>query len=322
MSKRTNMTMIGAFVLTALGLGVGATVVLASGALFRDTFTAFSLFDGSVLGLSVGAPVVFRGVQVGTVSEIRIMLEDDPRLTIPDNTDARIPVIYEIDRSLLTSRGTTGDLDAARLTTLVNHGLRAQLLTESFVTGRLIVSLDFFPEDQATVGNWPVAHAEIPTVPTPIEEIQHKIAGLFDELEALDISGLLATVEGTFATVTEVVEEADMESLTSSYQQAMVQLDATLVSVRNLSEGLAVDLHAVALSAAERARQLEAVFAQAQATMATISVALGPDSPVSVELTHALEQLGDAAHAFRALADAIEQNPSILVRGRAVPEGN
>ena len=67
MSKQASKTMIGVFVLCALGLALGAVLLLGSGKLFRKTYVAVCYFEGSVGGLNVGAPVIFRGVKVGSV---------------------------------------------------------------------------------------------------------------------------------------------------------------------------------------------------------------------------------------------------------------
>ena len=72
MSKPANKTMIGLFVVGAIVLIVVAIGVLGSGKFFKRQFNYFMVFEGSVKGLNVGSPVVFRGVKVGVVSVIRM----------------------------------------------------------------------------------------------------------------------------------------------------------------------------------------------------------------------------------------------------------
>ena len=67
-----NKTMIGLFVVGAIALVVVAIGVLGSGKLFRESVPYVMVFEGSVKGLNVGAPVVFRGVKIGAVSIIRM----------------------------------------------------------------------------------------------------------------------------------------------------------------------------------------------------------------------------------------------------------
>jgi ABC-type transporter Mla subunit MlaD len=74
MSKQANKTKIGIFVLGAMALLVIAIVVLGSGKLFRETFKAVCFFEGPVGGIDVGAPVVFDGVRIGSVTDKGLLL--------------------------------------------------------------------------------------------------------------------------------------------------------------------------------------------------------------------------------------------------------
>jgi paraquat-inducible protein B len=69
-SVRANATAVGAFVLGAIAIAIGVVVVFGSGAFFRDAKRYVIFFDGSLEGLSVGAPVKYRGVQIGTVATV------------------------------------------------------------------------------------------------------------------------------------------------------------------------------------------------------------------------------------------------------------
>jgi paraquat-inducible protein B len=141
-NKKISPAVIGAFVLGALALIVIAIVIFGSGQLFRQTRDFVLYFDNSVNGLHVGAPVKLKGVEIGAVKDIRLQLEPNSQLD-------KIPVIVEIDLEKLTSRGATSvartDIETLRQT-VIQRGLRGQLLMESLVTGLLYVGLDFFPD--------------------------------------------------------------------------------------------------------------------------------------------------------------------------------
>ena len=98
MSKPANKRLIGVFVLGAIALLVIAVVVLGSGKFFRKTFKAVCFFEGSVGGLSVGAPVVFNGVRIGEVTDV-VLRYDTRDLT------ATIPVYIEIDPQRMETVG-------------------------------------------------------------------------------------------------------------------------------------------------------------------------------------------------------------------------
>ena len=143
MNKKISPTLIGAFVVGALALIVIAILVFGSGRLFRQTKDFVLYFDNSVNGLRIGAPVKFKGVEIGSVKDIRLQLEQGKLIN-------KIPVIIEIDLEKLTSRGATS-ADCDRWTAkpfskaIVDRGLRGQLEMESLVTGLLYIALDLFP---------------------------------------------------------------------------------------------------------------------------------------------------------------------------------
>jgi len=101
MNKKTSPALIGAFVVGAVVLLVIAVIAFGSGRLFRQTKEFVLYFDGTVNGLHIGAPVKFKGVEIGSVKNILLQLDNDTRVD-------KIPVIIEIDLKKLTSRGATG----------------------------------------------------------------------------------------------------------------------------------------------------------------------------------------------------------------------
>ena len=130
MGKRINPATVGAFVLGAIGLILAAVVVFGSGSLFRKTHEFVIYFGGDINGLRVGAPVKFKGVEIGAVKRIKLRLEQDVNR---DNgqlrADVRIPVIIELDEEKIVSHGGTAiDLDDPHtVPNLIREGMRAQL---------------------------------------------------------------------------------------------------------------------------------------------------------------------------------------------------
>ena len=76
MARRSNTTLIGLFIVGAVALAVGAALLFGSGML-REKSRFVMFFSGSVKGLAVGAPVNFRGVKIGSVTDIRLLLDPD-----------------------------------------------------------------------------------------------------------------------------------------------------------------------------------------------------------------------------------------------------
>ena len=185
MSKEANKTVIGFFVVGSIALGVIAIIVLGSGKFFKETRTAVCYFEGSVGGLNVGAPVVFRGVKIGSVKDVVLRADSSKMVfTIPVYID------LEPERIQVTGIRTEGRF-LQNLKTLIDQGLRASLEMQSFVTGQMQVGLDFHPDKPAKFEKdlYDTHIPEIPTIPTPMQELAKKLKKLpieqiFDKLSA------------------------------------------------------------------------------------------------------------------------------------------
>ena len=128
---------IGLFVLGAIVLAVLGLVTFGGSGLFRHGDSYAIHFDESLKGLRLGAPVTFRGVDIGQVTEIRAVYEQDTGAV-------RVPVTVELrPGALALTDGMAGGSDV--LTDLVARGLRARLDLQSLLTGQLLIALDFFP---------------------------------------------------------------------------------------------------------------------------------------------------------------------------------
>lgn len=169
MSKKANKTLIGAFVVGAVMLLILSLVVFGSGRFFRRTNKYVLFFEGSVKGLAVGAPVTFRGVKIGTVKDISLVYD-------PSSRFAFIPVIIETEPHRI--KGAPLIHNRENIQYLIKTGLRAQLDMQSFLTGQLAVVLDFFPDKPARFLGLIKEYPEIPTVPSPLGELQKNISDI------------------------------------------------------------------------------------------------------------------------------------------------
>ncbi|HWT81518.1 MAG TPA: MlaD family protein, partial [Candidatus Methylomirabilis sp.] len=123
MARKTNPAIIGGFLLGAVALAVAALVVFGGGKFFRSTQRWVAYFNESIRGLAIGAPVTFRGVKVGSVVDIRVVVD-------PKTVQARTPVVFEIEADRLTDvQGGPVEFmkDREGAKRAFEHGLRAQL---------------------------------------------------------------------------------------------------------------------------------------------------------------------------------------------------
>jgi paraquat-inducible protein B len=161
--QRSDPRVIGGFVLGAIGLLVAAVLVFGSGQVFRKYERAVVFFQGAVSGLRVGAPVDFRGVQVGSVVEISIQYD-------VSTGRSAIPVVIEIDPARIKTTSRTAEDTRFSIERMVERGLRAELRSVSFVTGQMAVQLNFNPRTEARLSGTDQPYPEIPSVPSTFEQ--------------------------------------------------------------------------------------------------------------------------------------------------------
>ncbi len=252
MSKRANPTVIGAFVAGAVALGVSAVLVFGGGELFRAKQEYVLYFEGSIKGLQVGAPVRFRGVKVGTVTDVRVVVDTE-------SFEVAIPVIVEIDPRSVTRLGEDRAPRRLRIDQAIERGLRAQLQLQSLLTGQLFIQLDFYSDKPArfVASNGDIP--ELPTIPTPIQEIERKFSDFpIEEMltkfqstaEGIDrlvnapetmqaIRSLNATLKQATATLATAESAiADESQLRYELSRTMAELSAAARSVRLLADEL------------------------------------------------------------------------------------
>jgi len=303
---------IGAFVLGAMALAVIGITIFGSGKLFRKTSTFVMYFPGSVDGLNVGAPVKFKGVEIGSVTQIRINLGEYRA------QDSRIPVFVEIDDARATQQGTETNVDYVN-TLIHDRGLRAQLQPQSLLTGLLFVQLDFFPDTPiVTVLPADSPYREIPTVPTTLAEAQQAITRILAKLEKADIEGMLATGREALEGIRSVVTSPDLRRFEAGLPGTLANVDEAITSFRQLATRLDGETLPLIAGLKQAATQADSTLQEWKGTAKLLNDALEPDSALRNQLTAALDELTGAGRSVRLLADFLERNPSAVVRGRTV----
>jgi paraquat-inducible protein B len=246
-------------------------------------------FDGSVRGLTVGAPVEFRGLRIGTVSGIR------PEVDFTTRT-IRIAVTanMEPDRLRGTSRVTGEERRNTMLPALVERGLRAQLQVASLLTGQKFIDLNFQPDEPDRTVDFSGPVPEMPTVPPAFDEIADSVEQILKRFETLPIDQLAADLQTAIVTLNDTLQETKgLVRTTNRNMDPMVR-----------------DLRGAAVAARQ-------ALEEAQRTTASLDNSIGESSEVRTRLALMLRELTSSARSIRELADSLERNPESLIKGKS-----
>lgn len=317
MSKENHTAAIGAFVLGALLIAI-TIVIFALGTGFgQQSEKVVMVFDGSVKGLNVGASVALRGVKIGQVTNVELMLNSDSlELTMLVEAELNNRNIKRLGTS--TKNVTDG---------LIERGMRAQLRTLSLLTGLLYVQLDFHPGKPPVLAPIDSDYVQIPTIPTDLELLARQI-------DEIDLGKLAENLEGIVNGLNALLTNEDLQALPAQLRDSLASLAAltdelrTQVAVSGPKVDALVDGAADTLARANEelprfsalARQnldlLAGAIASFETTMQNVDSLVAPGSATSYQLNKALTELTLASRAIQHLAELLDRQPEALLRGK------
>jgi len=309
MAAPTHHWKVGLFVVVGLVLALGAVVVFGAKSLQTSSTRYWTYFDESVQGLEVGSPVKFRGVTVGEVAGIAIA---------PDKR--HVEVTSDIDDSKL------GDLGLAQgPSDKVLSPVRVQLASQG-ITGVKFLQIDLFEGKQKRLPELPfpvpahylpsqastlksveaaLVHAveRVPEMTSAVVKTNNQIGRIIDSVERQDLPGraasTLSRVETLAGAMQNEIKAANLAELSSHAERSLTGLDATI---------------AKANAAIARLEGDRGLLASLQRSSDAAGELLSAE--LTGEMVETLRSIRQASEALTRLADALERDPDMLLKGR------
>jgi len=242
------------------------------------------MFDESVRGLKIGAPVEFLGLKLGEVVDISFEADFD-------TMKFRVPVLVQIEPERLLGAGASSR-GSAGMNKLVGAGLRAQLGAGNVLTGGKVINLAFVADaEPAEVGEWG-GYPVFPTAPSSLRNLTADIGVIVDKIQEIPFDEIGANLNETAAGISKIVNSPEL-------------LDA-IASVRKMADQLGDDV----------APAMNAVLTKAEQTLDSARRQLDADSVTSHELRRLLMELGDTAQSIRTIVEYLERHPESLIKGK------
>ncbi|HVA68365.1 MAG TPA: MlaD family protein [Candidatus Binataceae bacterium] len=274
-------------------------------------------------GLKVGAPVKVRGVQIGSVSAIRLGLSPAEGRLRPGISDLLLPVIIDLDRAQLIKRGGTGQaMGQNGFDSMIKRGMRAQLRTESLLTGLLYIDLDLHPGAPLNLVIEPDSgpYREIPTVPTNLEAVQEQATKAIAKFEQIDFQALATSITMAANSINNLANSPSLKATLDSLRDATANLNKTVISIHEAVNNANAKINPLVASLQKNSQEADSTMRQTRAALVDLQSTLDPASPLAVNLNRALDQMTDTMRSVGELSDYLQRNPASLVRGRYVPD--
>jgi len=342
--KRANTKLIGIFVFGALLLTVGSILLFGSRNMFEKKRYFYAYFEQDVSGVDIGAPMKFSGIEVGSVKEIVGIYNKETSVVTP-----RILIEFHPE-TLKGAKVAKGEYTLFQ--PLLDQGMRASLKSQSFLTGQLYVSLDFY-ENRAirTLGSDKDKYPEMPTIDSGLGEIFKAFQDLPLDALVVQLTNTLDSLDNVLANegVSEsasflptLLADADImlksigmftaQELPSTTAQLRATLKTGHTSMSTLTDKLAnetlVTLNDSMKTLTQQLSQETLVelnttmrtfsdtMSQMETALATAESRLDPADPLTVELTNTMREFARMSVSIKALTDYLEAHPESLLRGR------
>lgn len=247
--------------------------------IYHRTVKVVMYFNESVRGLTVGAPVLLRGIPVGKVTAITLEIDGK-------TADINIPVVVEVEPERINVINKQASLTVKEnIAHLVAKGLRAQLQTGSLLTGQLFVALDLFPNSKVELHQNNTGYLEFPTTPNSMNQIINSAQAVMDKISKLPLETMTTEINKTLTS---------LQSTSKAATKTLTTADGTLV---NLDQTM---------------KTADKALGSAHQVLTTLQ----PGSTTQYELNQLLQELTQTASSVKQLADYLEEHPDSLIRGK------
>jgi paraquat-inducible protein B len=276
------------------------------------------VFQGSVSGLTVGSPVTFRGVNIGKVQRMQVQLDLEHHTGV-------IPIFMEIEPDKIVWTNGVFRMDGEGFQAAVSAGMRAQLRSESIVTGQQSVDLDFYPGTPVHLTHLSGDVPEMPTMPSDIQNLK-------DEIRDMNLRDLADKTRAALASMQHLLDVAGgkIGPLADSMQKTLETARGTLIAVQANSARTLDNIDKLAAEGrgqiATNGRDLDqllhtaqATAAQAEALVASLNDMMAPRGAMRDDLQASIRDLAASAGSLRTFTRELERNPAGTLFKKAPP---
>ena len=331
MSQKASATAIGAFVLGAIALLIVALLTFGSGKFLKDTKTFVLYFEGNAKGLNIGAPASFRGVKIGSVTDIQLLFDKS-------TDEVYVGVVVELeDNAFYEIESQTGVDKAAGkdgISYIIEQlGLRAKLATLSLVTGQLYISFDFYPNTPVKLFGFDFPYEEFPTLPSTMEELQGTLQELLKTARELPLRKLVNQLASAIDSISSIANSQalqetpellnqtllNLRDLTAKLNEEVTPLTRSLQQASDEAGGAIADLRIMMRKeeSEEVVRLADSIEAAASQANSLLNQSQGVVSSIDINALESLvQELSRAARSIRVFADYLDRHPEALLQGK------
>ena len=335
MSKQVSPALIGSFFLAALGLVIIAIFMFGGDSFFKKhhQFVLFFHTENNLNGLNVGAPVKLEGVKIGEVKEVALLVDEKTLEVVK-------PVVIELDYSNIindddddTHDFVSKDGDAHNESTknFIKKGLKAQLKTQSLLTGLLYIEFQFTPQDEVVMSGKNFRDlTELPTTTNATEDLKREAQEVADRIGKLPLEEIVEDLAVNMHEIKVILTSQSLKenrqgvnqsikemeklliNLNDNFTPLMLNLNGTMKDTRVVVQEFSREIKPVLSSLEKTLNKATELLSESQYAVRSFEDFSSPEAP----LWQALEALKEAAESTKNLTDTLERNPESIIYGK------
>ena len=258
-------------------------------------------FNQSVRGLTVGAPVEFRGIKIGEVSSIALEFNRK-------HLSFRTPVVLSIDPERIFGRDVDFRIEDGHtmLNDFIGRGLRGILKNGNLLTGQLLIDFDFYPDEPPQKMTFDNNLPVLPTKQTELQEITESLSVVLDKLEHIPFQQISQDLRTTLQSVSKLIGQIPVKEISHDLRTTIQSTNSTMQQIETLSK--TID--------SQTMPAITKTLEQLGATLASLEAGLGSDSPANYQLRQTMREVSTAVRSLRGLTDYLERHPESLIYGK------
>jgi phospholipid/cholesterol/gamma-HCH transport system substrate-binding protein len=297
---RGDLVRVGLFVLVAASLLIGGLLWLAGARFLRPVSTYTVLFTESVSGLNSGANVEYQGVVVGRVRDIRLTTDIPPKVAVIVDLDPKTAVRHDTIGALLGSLVT-----GIKFIQLQGGSEGAGALEPGGLIPGDVSSLEHFRDQLAEVADRAV---------NIIRKLDQEVFTNTNSLKLShfvnDLSAIADTLSRTMDTFRTQETGKDVAQLIRELNETTKNLNAVISDFYGRRDRIFGGAESTLKHLDQMVTETRDLVRSAQSQIAGTGTSVGG---LVEELTNTTSLLQEAI-------DVIRSDPSVLLRGRSIPE--
>ncbi len=275
-------------------------------------------FDETLKGLSVGAPLDFRGTTVGK------LLDKETRID-PISLNVQTPVLVELYPERLSLQD-----DAIEPTEIIEgmvaNGLKASLKTGNLLTGQMYIELDFDEKGKPGVIQHTGYYPKFPTAPGQLGQLTRSISSIASKLENMPLDEVVTNLNETILEFKKLVSIPENKKSLQNLEKMLAEINKTSQKFGQLADQFSPVSHKLnkALGAADKTlvtteetmKQVGVTLNNMNVTLSETASSFSEDSQFHYKLRILLEELTEASRSLNALVDTLQRKPDALIFGK------